>query len=343
MAAAKKKKSKKKASRKKGRGRRGLTALLVMASVVAAVVIAFIANRPVPEVSAQATVLARMGSHGAAAGQLDSPRGIAADALGNVYVADLSNARINKYSPDGKFLLSFGKHGDEQVKNGPYEFREPSGVAVDKDGNVFVADAWNGRVAKYDSKGKFVTEYSGPRYSFYSPRNVAVDGNGNFYVADTGNSVIKAYGPSGNFLKEVGGHGKGGGHFNEVFGIAVDARGYIYAADPGNQRIHKFSPLPEAKFLKDRKVPGWQEGTPFWPHLAVDSMGHLYASDNNNRKVWIYDTDLNYLATLGGQPGKELFAGPLGLAAAGGDLYVGDMGANLVLRLGDLRLPASKP
>lgn len=333
---------KKKVSKKKKSRRRGLMVLAVMGLIVGAIVAAGVLMRPKKEVPVQAQILARFGAKGAGPGQMDSPRGAAMDKAGNVYVADLGNSRINKYSRDGAFLLSIGKHGLEQGKNGPGEFREPSGVAVDSEGRVYVADSWNGRIQKFDAKGHFLAEFGGPRYGFYSPRNVAVDQAGNFYVADTGNSVVKAYNPAGGLIKEVGGRGKGGGRFDEVFGIAVNSKGEIFVADPNNRRVHKFSALPEAKFLKDIKVPGWQEQSPFWPHLAADSSDRIYAADNANRKIWVYSSELAYLGTIGGQPGKELFGNPCGIAASGAELAVADLGNNQVVRLGNIVVPEAK-
>ncbi|MES2201155.1 MAG: NHL repeat-containing protein [candidate division FCPU426 bacterium] len=344
MAPRKKPVSKKPASKKKRRGgHRGLIILGVMALVVAGVFLAGKLMKPEVERPVQAELLARIGSQGLAPGQIDGPRGIASDLQGNVYVTDLGNARINKYAPDGKFLQVFGKRGDDSGKNKPGEFREPSGVAVDKDGFVYVADAWNGRIQKFDPKGTFVAEFGGATYAFYSPRNVALDASGRFYVADTGNSSIKAFNAAGKLVKEMGGRGKSAGKFNEVFGIAIDSKGAIYAADPGNRRITKFSALPDGKFLKEKKVRGWQESPPFWPHLAVDAADHIYAADSAGHKVWVYDSELNYLGTILTASGKELFSAPIGVAVgSGGELFVADMGANQVVRLGNIILPPKR-
>lgn len=335
------KKKSKKSLKRKSPGRRGLTVLGIMAGIIVVIIGMMLLVKAKPELPVSSVVLGRFGSKGMAPGQLDSPRGIAVNSQGDVYVTDLGNARINKYSAQGVFIQSFGKHGAEQGKNGPGEFREPSGVAVDKEGNVYVADAWNGRIQKFNAKGKFLMELSGVRYSFYSPRNVTVDKNGNIYVADTGNSAVKTYNSAGVLIKEIGGRGKGGGNFTEVFGLAINSKGEIFVADPGNQRIHKFGALPEAKFIKYGKVPGWQEGIPFWPHLTVDAQDHIYAVDNTHAKIWIYDSELNYLGTLGGDQAKPLFASPVGIAAFGTEIYVSDKDANRIVRLGSIALPVN--
>jgi tripartite motif-containing protein 71 len=339
-------KSKKKASSKKKakpRRRRGLFVLFGLLLVVAAAIGASLLFKPAPERVIPASLTGKMGKgQGAGLGQLNSPRGIAVDAQGRVYVADLGNDRVAVFNADGSPAFNFGKKGETAPKSKPGEFNEPSGVAVAPDGTVYVADAWNGRIQSFDSKGKFKAEFGGARYSFYSPRNVATDSQGNFYVADTGNSAVKVYNPGGKELKVLGGKGKGGGHFNEVFGVAVNAKGEIFVADPGNRRIHKFSALPAGEFVAERKVPGWQQGGPFWPQLACDAAGNVYAVDSHNRKIWVYDSELNYKGSIGG-PGNELLASPLGLAMGPqGDLYVGEVSGNQILKISGISVPAGK-
>jgi DNA-binding beta-propeller fold protein YncE len=340
MAKAKKRK---KASKKGGSRRRGILLLFGLLAVMAALALSAILFKAAPEVPIAAQLSGKFGKgSGDGPGQLNSPRGIAVDGQGRLYVTDLGNSRISVFNPDGTPAFSFGKKGEEPPKSKAGEFNEPSGVAVAPDGTVYVADAWNGRIQAFDPKGKPKAEFGGARFSFYSPRNVAVDQQGNFYVADTGNSMVKVYNPGGKELKVLGGKGKGGGHFNEVFGIAINAKGEVFVADPGNQRIHKFSALPAGDFIKDRKVPGWQLGAPFWPQLACDLQGNVYAVDSHNRKVWVYDSELNYKGTIGG-PGNDLFASPLGLAfGPKGELFVGEVAGNQVLRLTGFSVPMGK-
>ncbi len=336
-----KKRSSKKSKKRGGRRRRGIFVLFALLLIVAGAVIAAMMFKPTPEKPIQAMLSGRLGKgQGAGPGQLSSPRGIAVDSKGRVFATDLGNDRIVVFKADGSPDFTLGKKGSEPPKSKAGEFTEPSGVAVAPDGTIYVADAWNGRIQAFDSKGKHKADFGGARYSFYSPRNVATDMQGNFYVADTGNSVVKAYNPGGKELKQIGGRGKGGGRFNEVFGIAVNSKGEVFAADPGNRRIHKFSALPAGEFLKDRKVPGWQTGSPFWPHLACDSADNVYAVDSHNKKIWVYDSDLNYLGTLGG-PGNEIASSPLGIAfAPDGSLFVGEVGGNQILKIGGFTVPA---
>lgn len=325
-------KTKPRRARKSSRARRVLMLLGVLGVLALGSAALVYFNRPPVEVPVQDSLALTVGGKGAANGQLNSPRGLAVAPDGDVYVADLANSRISVFGPDGAFKRTFGHLGAQPGKGKPGEFNEPSGVAVGPDGTVYVADAWNGRIQKFDPKGRYLGEYGGAKYSFYSPRNVAVDRNNNVYVADTGNSMVKVIDPTGKVIRTLGGRGSGGGQFNEVFGVAVDSRGEVFAADPGNKRIEKFG--PGGNFVKACKVPGWQTASPFWPMLAVDSQDRVWAVDGGNHKLWVFDSNLTYVASLGGGQGPDFFSAPLGVAfAPDGSLWVGDVASDKLFKL----------
>src|ERR1039458_5373592 len=89
--------------------------------------------------------VAQWGGKGMENGQFDSPVGVAVDGLGNVFVSDSGNNRVQKFSSNGKFLLKWGSKGE-----GDGQFLRPAGLAVDKAGVVYVVDAGNFRVQKFD-------------------------------------------------------------------------------------------------------------------------------------------------------------------------------------------------
>jgi DNA-binding beta-propeller fold protein YncE len=321
-----------------GRGRRALTLLAVLVLLAGVAGAAWLLTRQQPEIPVRAVLMGSAGGAGLAPGSLNSPRGLAVSPDGDVYVADLANSRVSVYGKDGAFKFVFGKLGAEPGKAKEGQFNEPSGLAVGPDGSVYVADTWNQRIQKFDAKGKYLAEIDD---GFYSPRNVAVDKAGNIYVADTGHSQVKVLDPSGHEIKVLGGPGGGGGEFKEVFGIAVNSMGEIFVADPGNRRVEKFSALPAGEYVKSVKVAGWKGPDPFWPMLAVDKQDLVYAVDGNNRKVWIYDSVLNYRGTLGGNDAADFLSAPLGIAfAPDGSLWLSDKDANKLLNLG---VPAVPP
>jgi DNA-binding beta-propeller fold protein YncE len=115
------------------------------------------------------------------------------DSKDNLYVADIPNDRIQKFTKDGVFILEWGSRGD---KNG--EFEGPSGVSVDSSDNVYVIDD-TGRIQKFTEDGTFITSLGSDGSSdgqFSKAEGLDVDPDGNVYVADTANKRIQVFSPS---------------------------------------------------------------------------------------------------------------------------------------------------
>ncbi len=180
---------------------------------------------------------------GADMGKFDVPWGVATDRQGNLYVSDTSNARIQKFQPDGTPLVKWGRDGGY---DGAFFF--PRGIVVDFVGNVFVADEGNQRVQKFDAEGRFLTKWgregSGPG-QFKSPWGLACDALGNVYVVDSGNHRVQKFDGNGNFLCAWGNRGVSEGQLNYAAAIAVDTEGSVYVVDSGNSRVLKYVPTEE--------------------------------------------------------------------------------------------------
>jgi len=107
-------------------------------------------NDRVQKFDPQGTLLAGWGTTGSGDGEFDSPGDLAIDGAGNVYVADSGNNRVQRFEADGKFSGRFGANGgDGTIGAGPGEFNQPSSVAVDADGYIYVLDTFNSRVQKF--------------------------------------------------------------------------------------------------------------------------------------------------------------------------------------------------
>ena len=146
--------------------------------------------------------------------QINSPAGIAVDDKGNLYLADTQNHRIRKIDPNGNMLTiagdgNQGYTGDDGIATAA-QLNRPSGIAIDKLGNFYIADTGNHVIRKVDIVGKITTiagnnnqGYSGDgghaiHAKFNSPTAITIDNVGNLYIADTGNHVIRKIDIGGN-------------------------------------------------------------------------------------------------------------------------------------------------
>ncbi len=142
------------------------------------------------------------GTNGAA--RFNSPRGLAVDSAGNVYIADTSNHTIRKMTSGGAVTTLAGLAGVSGTADGlgsAARFNQPSSLAVDSAGNIFVADAWNSTVRKVSTAGEVTTiggvagltsasDGIGSSAMFSLPYGIAVDKLGCLYLADTSNNRI---------------------------------------------------------------------------------------------------------------------------------------------------------
>jgi DNA-binding beta-propeller fold protein YncE len=128
------------------------------------------------------------------------PYQIALDKEGNIYVAEAGSQKIEKLDSSGKSLLVFGENG-----TGPGKFREPRGVSVDSDGNIYTSDQSN-RIQKFAPDGSFINEFGNwgsDTGEFFNPRGVYVDESGNLWINDTQNERLQQFDKDGNFMKQI--------------------------------------------------------------------------------------------------------------------------------------------
>lgn len=260
---------------------------------------------------------------------LNAPRGVALAQNGSIYVTDTGNSRIVQLDANGKVINTWGKRTpDGQSPPAPGTFIEPWGIAVDGQGNVYVADTWNHRIQKFDQTGKFLLEWqSGNGTNLWGPRGIAIGTDERIYVTDTGNKRVLAFDANGNFLLEF--NKSGDGSLDEPVGIALGQNGEVYVADTWNQRVAVFS--ADGEFQTDWPVQGWSsDSLDNKPYLSLDARGRVYITDPEGYRVIIFSPNGKALAVFGQTgPEDDAFGLPAGIAAGqDGTLWVLDVGNN---------------
>jgi sugar lactone lactonase YvrE len=200
------------------------------------------------------------------------------DAHGNIWVFHRSEPNILEFDASGKLLKSFGTG-----------FVQAHGLAIDRDGNVWVTDAQakdgkGQQVFKFSPEGKILMTLgkagvsgSGPD-TFNGPSDVVIAPNGDIFVADghygdnTGR-VVK-FSKDGKFIKAWGKRGSGPGEFDEPHSIAMDSKGRLFVADRKNNRIQIFD--QDGKFIDQWK----QFGRPSGIYISKDDT--LYSTDSQS-------------------------------------------------------------
>ena len=260
-------------------------------------------------------------------GEFSAPRSIAIDNDGNVYVADSSNNRIQKFGLSGAFLAKWGSSG-----NAEGQFNKPYGVAVDADGNVYVADTNNHRVQKFTSSGEFLTKWGSPGEGdgqFRYPRYIAVAADGSVYVTDERNYRVQKFTSSGVFLAAWGSKGSGDGQFRDIHAVAVDGDGNVYVTDSANDTVRKFS----SSGILLAKWGNQGDGQFISPvGVCVNGNGDVFVSDFVQFTIRKFTSSGALLTQWGSEgSGNGQFGCPSGIAAASdGRVYVVDHGTNCV-------------
>jgi len=166
------------------------------------------------------------------------------------------------------YLLKWGSGG-----TGAGQFDEPWGIAVDPDGNVWVADYENSRVQKFTSDGDFLASWGsgGGLGQFWYPTDVAVDSSGYVYVADRDNHRVQKYDGEGWSAFATG--------FSLPTGIAIDGAGRVFVVDYTEDHVEVYD--SSGTYLTQFGASGTGDGQFSYPSaIAVDSGGAVYVADS---------------------------------------------------------------
>ncbi len=305
------------------------------------------------------------------AAKLDGPMGVTVDAAGNYYIADTNNHVIRKVNAsDGKINTIAGTPGVASANpadtNGDggsalsATFNKPTSVALDAQGNFYVADTGNNRIRKIDSNGTISTLAGLNAPSLNGPSSVVVSGN-NLYFADPGNHVVRRFllndgvlsvfaGIQGSPGHTGDGGASGSARLNRPSGLAVNSGGDLFIADTGNHRVRRVSGgiistvvtqgIPRSGFEGDGGTANTARmNSP--SSVAVDAAGNLYIVDKGNNRIRRVVAATNIINTVigngeigfGGDGGQATSA-KLGLANAvavgSAGVFVADTGNNRI-------------
>jgi DNA-binding beta-propeller fold protein YncE len=292
-----------------------------------------------------------------APGQFNKPRSLTCDREDHLYVADLTG-RIQKFSPDGRFLLQWQlPHTD---------LGKPKGMTVDRDGDVVVVEPHYMRVNHFTPEGVLVSQWGTKGTNvgeFILPRSVAQNSHGDFFISEytvvdrvqrfsldakalgrrhvaaaastvLANPTLATNSPRVIPLTVWGAQGTSAGEFNRAEGLAIGPHDEVLVADSCNHRIQVFN--PEGKFLRSYGRAGTGLGEFSYPYdVRVDAAGNQFVCEFGNSRITALDAEDHVIEVIGGAgaaPGR--FANPWAIALdSRGNLYVADSQNHRVQKL----------
>jgi len=283
--------------------------------------------------------------------QFSGPEDLCSDAAGNFYVADTYNHRIRKISPDGFVTTIAGStSGYADGKGTTAQFNRPSGICIDTNGNLYVADSENNKIRKITPDGSVTTlagsvmgkaDGNGTAAKFSIPYAICIDPSGNLYVSDSGNDRIRKITPSGNVTTIAPSQ-----DLHTPRGLCRDKTGNLYVTSFTSDVILKITPTEQVSTIAG-SVKGYADGTgttakfDYPIGIDIDANGNLFVADMSNDRIRKIAPDGSVTSFAGvGTPSsddlgaKAGFYNPHGLHIhADGNIYVADASNNKIRKV----------
>jgi DNA-binding beta-propeller fold protein YncE len=216
-------------------------------------------------------------THAFGDGMFKVAHGLRIDRQGDVWTTDNGRHVIRKFSPEGRLLATYGLEATPGA--GERLFRSPDDIVFASGGDIYVADAGNGRIVHLKSDGSYVGEWGKKgkgESEFAAAHGIAIDTQDRIYVADRGNNRIQVFSPEGKFLAAWGG-------FGNPFGALVVGDSLLVSDGDANTISHLS--------LKDGEMTAqWGDAEALQlPHLmAVAPDGRLFVAEVNGNRVQIF-------------------------------------------------------
>ena len=284
----------------------------------------------------------------ASAAQLNNPAGVAVDTAGDLFIADSNNQRIREVNHATGLITTVAgnSYGGYFGDNGPAtaaELSNPSGIAVDSAGDLFIADTYNQRIREVNYTTGLITTVAGnggwgyngdngpaTAAGVFYPEAVALDSTGDLFIADSNDRRIREVNLSSDLITTVAGDGIAGNNGDNgpataaqlanPSGIAVDSAGDLFIADSGNNRVREVN---HAGLITNvAGVANLGDGGPAtaaqlgYPRgVAMDSAGDLFFADSSNDRIREVNHATGLITTVAGN-GIAGYSGDNGLATA---------------------------
>jgi sugar lactone lactonase YvrE len=189
-----------------------------------------------------------------------TPGGMAIDTENRLlYVSDVEQDQVLVYDADSfKLKRRIGTGGKKHALTTPGDFARPGGLAVDSDGNLYVADTLNDRVEIFDGDGTFIRTFGkagdGPGY-FSRPKGVAIDSDNHIWVVDGMQDRVQVFNQDAQLLIAFGGHGLLPGMFQGIVEIVIDKQNRVFTSEifPGRVQQFRYVTDAEADQLRQEK------------------------------------------------------------------------------------------
>ena len=271
------------------------------------------------------TVIKKIGTPIKIIDKMGAPQGIVFSQKNEMVVAEYQEHQITIISPSLNIDKRFGSGGTEDG-----QFNHPCGVAVDDDGNILVTDQKNGRIQKFNSRGKYITKVNGNRdthsLELGQPVGIGIHPHTKMiYVTDIKYHRVQILDPDLNYSGSFGSKGKGNGLFDQPKDVAFDSAGDVYIADNKNHRIQVFTKT--GQYLRKFGGNGNHKGDLYYPSsISIDSEDVIYVTELHKSQVSMFTLHGDFLYSFGSKgKGKGEFFNPRGINVdKNGTIYVSD-------------------